>query len=65
MKYFFLFLLIFLIAHENVEANCTGYCENENFENISRENKFKLKGKKKTIKVFNEMNMAIPKKFYL
>ena len=64
MKYFFLFLLIFLIDHGNVEANCTGYCENENFENFTRENKFKLKGKKKTIKVFNEMNMAIPKNSY-
>ena len=53
MKYFFLFLVIFLIAHENVEANCTGYCENENFEIITYEYKAKLKGAKKTAKVFS------------
>ena len=54
-------ILIFLITHEKVEANCTGYCENENFEIITYEIKGKLKGAKKTAKVFSEVFYAKPK----
>ena len=62
MKYFFLFLLIFLIAHENVEANCTGYCEGEKLiqkkEDIPDKLRVTIEKKKKKIPVIWEKKAA-------